>query len=98
MASGLTSASGDQNFREDYLFAYAFSFSLNSRFRDVVGRTLSNMPPDPTDAEDSLHAELMQGRTKHALAMAAKIDNWLAAHVADLMVPIGLLDTEIDDM
>ena len=56
------------------------------------------MPPDPTDAEDSLHAELMQGRTKHALAIAAKMDNWLAAHVADLMVPIGLLDTEIDEM
>ena len=46
----------------------------------------------------ALHAELMQGRTKHALAIAAKMDNWLAAHVADLMVPIGLLDTEIDEM
>ncbi|KLO17911.1 hypothetical protein SCHPADRAFT_820586 [Schizopora paradoxa] len=69
-----------------------------SELPDVVGRTLSNVPPDPTDAEDSLHAELMQGRTKHALAIAAKIDNWLAAHVADLMVPIGLLDTEIDDI
>ncbi len=77
---------------------YQASSVLTCGLRDVVGRTLSNMPPDPTDAEDTLHAELMQGRTKHALAVAAKIDNWLAAHVADLMVPIGLLDSEIDDV
>ena len=55
------------------------------------------MPPDPTDVEDTLHAELLQGRTTHALAVAGKFDVWLSAHLADLMIPLALLEPDIDE-
>lgn len=55
------------------------------------------MSPDPTDKEDSLHAELMQGRHSQALVIANEIDVWLAAHMADIMEPLGLLESDVDD-
>lgn len=64
---------------------------------DVIGRTLLSAPPDPTDKEDSLHAELSQGRPNQALAIAHEIDVWLAAHLADIMVSLDLLEAETDE-
>lgn len=58
---------------------------------------MSIIPPDPTDAEDALLAELVQGRPVKALSIASQIDPWLAAHLSDVMVPIGLLDSDADD-
>ncbi|KAI5124259.1 hypothetical protein M0805_005108 [Coniferiporia weirii] len=64
---------------------------------DIVGRILPDLPPDPTDNEDSLHAELFQGRPMQALTIAYSTDVWLAAHLADIMGSIGLLDREADE-
>lgn len=66
-------------------------------FSDLVARVIFDMQPDPTDPEDSLHTELFQGRTTQVLAMASEIDVWLSAHLADLMLPLGLIDSEIDE-
>ena len=57
---------------------------------------MANVPPDPTDSEDALHAELAQGRTAKALSIASQIDPWLAAHLSDMMVPLGLLGSDSD--
>lgn len=65
--------------------------------RDIVSRILLNTPPDPTDREDSLHAELCQGHTKQALAIAQEMDVWLSAHLADIMVALDLLELETDE-
>jgi nuclear pore complex protein Nup85 len=54
------------------------------------------MPPDPTDPEDMLHAALLNGELEQALVHAEKIDLWLAAHLADLMAPLGFLKTNPD--
>ena len=62
-----------------------------------MGRTLTDVSPDPTDSEDVLYAELSQGRTLKALAIAHEIDVWLAAHMAEMMVPLGLVDSDVDD-
>ena len=58
---------------------------------------MTNVPPDPTDAEDVLLAELVQGRPTKALSIAAQIDPWLAAHLSDIMVPLGLLNSEAEN-
>lgn len=62
-----------------------------------MGRTLTDVSPDPTDSEDVLYAELSQGRTLKALAIAHEIDVWLAAHMAEMMAPLGLVDSDVDD-
>ncbi|KAI0048718.1 hypothetical protein FA95DRAFT_1594946 [Auriscalpium vulgare] len=64
---------------------------------DAVGHILDLMPPDPTDMEDMIHAALFSGQPGSALTHAAKLDVWLAAHLADLMEPMDLLDAEVDD-
>jgi nuclear pore complex protein Nup85 len=55
------------------------------------------MPPDPTDMEDMIHATLLNGQPNEALNHAAKLDRWLAAHLADLMDPLGLQDEDLDE-
>lgn len=92
----------EQSFREFYFLLYLFHSrrflkKLITLYRDIVGRTLFNAPLDPTDKEDKLHAELFQGRPSQSLAAAHEIDPWLSAHIADVMVPLGLLDNEVDD-
>ncbi|RDX54141.1 hypothetical protein OH76DRAFT_1552905 [Lentinus brumalis] len=64
---------------------------------DVVAQVLDEMPPDPTDLEDMIHSSLFLGKPRQALSEAAQLDTWLAAHLADLMEPIELIDTEPDD-
>ncbi|KAJ8482613.1 hypothetical protein ONZ51_g5233 [Trametes cubensis] len=64
---------------------------------DIVAQVLDEMPPDPTDREDMVHSALFLGRPTQALAEAAQLDMWLAAHLADLMEPVELIDSEPDD-
>lgn len=55
------------------------------------------MPPDPTNPEDMIHFLLFTGKPTEALAQAAKLDIWLAAHLADIMEPLQLLDADESD-
>ncbi|KAI0272744.1 Nup85 nucleoporin-domain-containing protein [Gloeopeniophorella convolvens] len=75
----------------------AWSIFVNHRLRrqdlpDVVNQVLEIMPPDPTDPEDMIHVALFRGEAMEALTHAAKLDIWLAAHWADLMEPLDLLN------
>ncbi|KAI0369186.1 hypothetical protein BV20DRAFT_1044625 [Pilatotrama ljubarskyi] len=64
---------------------------------EIVAQVLDEMPPDPTDREDMVHSALFLGRPTQALSEAARLDIWLAAHLADLMEPIELIDPDPDD-
>jgi nuclear pore complex protein Nup85 len=68
-----------------------------SSYRDVVLQVLDEMPPDPTSLEDMIHAALFSGQPLEALHHASQLDHWLSAHLADLMVPLSLIETEIDE-
>ncbi|KAH7905644.1 nucleoporin Nup85-like protein [Hygrophoropsis aurantiaca] len=61
---------------------------------DIVPHVLEDMPPDPTNMEDVMHAALFNGDPVKALVHAAQIDPWLAAHLADLMEILSLMDKE----
>lgn len=62
-----------------------------------MGQILDEMPPDPTDREDMVFSALFLGRPAEVLASAEQVDIWLAAHLADLMEPIELIDAEADE-
>ena len=64
---------------------------------EVVERALEELPPDPTNLEDTIHAALFSGKTSKALEFAAQHDPWLSAHLADIMEVIELLDSDVDD-
>jgi len=64
---------------------------------DTVRQVLDDMPSDPTNLEDAIHSALFLGKPHDALAEAAKLDIWLAAHLADLMQIIDLIDREVDN-
>lgn len=64
---------------------------------DIVGQTLDDVPPDPTNVEDMIHAALFSGHAEQALVHAAKLDPWLAAHLADFMSVLSLIETAIED-
>ncbi|KZT25118.1 hypothetical protein NEOLEDRAFT_1178543 [Neolentinus lepideus HHB14362 ss-1] len=49
---------------------------------EVAADVLDDMPPDPTDLEDSIHVALVRAEYREALARAACLDPWLAAHLA----------------
>ena len=55
------------------------------------------MPPDPTDPEDMIFSYLLGGHPAQALSAAAELDVWLAAHLADFMEPLELIDPEPDE-
>lgn len=55
------------------------------------------MPPDPTNIEDMVHAALFSGDPAKALTHAALLDPWLAAHMADLMQALSLIEKEAND-
>jgi len=73
------------------------SIQLNASYRDVVSQVLDEMPPDPTSLEDMIHAALFSGQPLEVLRYASQLDQWLSAHLADLMVPLSLIETEIDE-
>lgn len=64
---------------------------------DAVSAILDEMPPDPTNLEDMVHSALFGGRPLEALKHASLSDPWLAAHLADIMELIGLIDSTPDD-
>ena len=55
------------------------------------------MPSDPTDREDAVYSALFLGKPAEALDAAEQLDVWLATHLADLMEPIDLIDSETDE-
>lgn len=61
---------------------------------DIVTQILHDMPPDPTNLEDMVHAALFSGHPVEALQHASQLDRWLAAHWADIMEPLGLLNSD----
>lgn len=69
----------------------------NGTTSEVVAQVLDELPPDPTDREDMVHSALFLGKPALALSECAHLDGWLAAHLADLMEPIELIDTEPDE-
>ncbi|KAM5544312.1 hypothetical protein V8D89_001972 [Ganoderma adspersum] len=80
----------------------AWGIFIDTRLRrqdlpEVVSQILDEMPSDPTDLEDMVHSSLFLGRPAQALSEAARLDVWLAAHFADLMEPMELIDAESDD-
>lgn len=59
-------------------------------------QVLDEMPPDPTNLEDMVHAALLSGNVNQALKHASQLDPWLSAHFADIMAPLGLIPNEPD--
>jgi nuclear pore complex protein Nup85 len=55
------------------------------------------MAPDPSSLEDMIHAALFSGQPVKALEHAAKLDPWLAAHLADFMDALSLIETEPEE-
>ena len=64
--------------------------------REIVAEVVEQMPPDPTNMEDMFHSALFSDQPEKALKYAAQFDPWLAAHLADLMEPLGLLELEVN--
>ena len=62
-----------------------------------VSELLDEMPPDPTNLEDVVHSSLFLGKPNIALEDAARLDIWLAAHLADMMEPLELIDNTPDE-
>jgi nuclear pore complex protein Nup85 len=60
-------------------------------------QVLDEMPPDPTSLEDMIHSALFSGQPLAALRHASQLDLWLSAHLADLMLPLSLIETDIDE-
>ncbi|KAJ3526103.1 hypothetical protein NM688_g8300 [Phlebia brevispora] len=80
----------------------AWSIFIDPRLRrqdlpDIVTEVLEEMPPDPTNLEDALHCSLFLGKPTQMLSQSSNLDPWLAAHVADIMEPLELIDRETND-
>ncbi|TFK52007.1 hypothetical protein OE88DRAFT_1735010 [Heliocybe sulcata] len=52
---------------------------------ELAAEVLEDMPSDPTDLEDSIHVALVRAQYREALACSARLDPWLAAHLATVM-------------
>ncbi|KAF4610945.1 hypothetical protein D9613_006754 [Agrocybe pediades] len=80
----------------------AWSIFVDPRMRreelpEIVSQIISDMPPDPTDHEDMVHAALFSGQPAEALRHALKLDRWLAAHLADIMEATQLIEKDVDE-
>ncbi|KAG2142873.1 Nup85 nucleoporin-domain-containing protein [Suillus bovinus] len=64
---------------------------------EVVSQVLDDMPQDPTNLEDMVHAALFSGDPTKALSHAAQLDPWLAAHMADLMQALSLIEKDANE-
>ena len=65
--------------------------------REVLPKILDEMPPDPTSSEDMIYVSLCAGKPAKALSYAEKLDLWLAAHLADIMESVDLLEPKVDE-
>lgn len=79
------------------LFIAFFEKHSEDNFREIVAQILDDMPPDPTSLEDMLHSALFAGQPVQALEHASQLDSWLAAHLADIMVPLSLVEADDDE-
>ncbi|KJA25724.1 hypothetical protein HYPSUDRAFT_134002 [Hypholoma sublateritium FD-334 SS-4] len=82
--------------------AVAWSIFVDPRMRrqdmaEVAAQILSEMPPDPTQHEDMVHAALFSGQPIEALHHASNLDCWLSAHLGDIMESLQLIDAEPKD-
>ncbi|KIJ57746.1 hypothetical protein HYDPIDRAFT_103903 [Hydnomerulius pinastri MD-312] len=80
----------------------AWAVFVDTRLRrqdlpDIVAQVLEDMPPDPTNLEDMVHAALFTGDPLKALDHAAKLDPWLGAHLADIMEPLALVERDANE-
>ena len=57
---------------------------------------LEELPQDPTISEENFYVALFSGQVGEAIKRANELDIWLAAHMADMMHPLGLL-LDIDE-
>lgn len=57
----------------------------------MVERIIKDIPYDPTELEDVIHAQLLTDEVTKFLASAGKLDLWLSCHLADVMNALGLL-------
>ncbi|KAH9479690.1 Nuclear pore complex protein Nup85 [Psilocybe cubensis] len=64
---------------------------------EVAASVIADMPPDPTDPEDMLHASLFTANHTETLHHAHQLDSWLSAHLADIMEFIDLIDSTVDE-
>lgn len=62
-----------------------------------MAQVFDDMPPDPTSLEDMVHSALFSGKPIQALLHASQLDRWLAAHLADIMLPLSLIEAEVNE-
>ncbi|KAF8603898.1 hypothetical protein BDV93DRAFT_606578 [Ceratobasidium sp. AG-I] len=60
----------------------------------IVEKVVEEMPPDPTVPVQELHRAVMAMEELEALEVAAQLDPWLAAHLADVFEKVGTLDPQ----
>lgn len=63
--------------------------------RNVVARSMEEMPLDPSDEdydENQIYADLLCAQPLEALKRASELDPWLAAHMADLLAALELIE------
>ena len=78
--------------------AFPYNFYPDSAVcSEVVFQVIGDMPPDPTDLEDMIHAALFSGQPGEALQHAFKLDSWLSAHLSDIMESIQLIAADVDE-
>ncbi|KDN40916.1 hypothetical protein RSAG8_07784, partial [Rhizoctonia solani AG-8 WAC10335] len=58
----------------------------------LVERVAEEMPPDPTIPVHELHRAILAMEELEALEIAAQVDPWLAAHLADIFEKVETLD------
>ncbi|PPR01778.1 hypothetical protein CVT24_001801 [Panaeolus cyanescens] len=80
----------------------AWTIFIDPRMRrqevpDVVFQIISELPPDPTDLEDMIHVDLFSGQAPDAVEHALALDPWLAAHLADIMEPMKIIESGVDE-
>jgi len=80
----------------------AWSVFVTPRMRreelpQIVTDVIIDMPPDPTDSEDMIHAALFSGQMEEVLRQSLQLDCWLSAHFADLMEALELITRDVDE-
>ncbi|KAF8343506.1 Nup85 nucleoporin-domain-containing protein [Amanita rubescens] len=64
---------------------------------EISSQVMDEMPGDPTNLEDMLHAALLSAQPEQALQYAYELDPWLSAHMADIMDALGTIPRNSDD-
>ena len=93
-AFGSTRVSHESNCRESVLPTPQF-YRLRCSDSDVTAAVLADLPMDSTSIEDVLHASLLTKEAAKVARAANDMDLWLAAHITDLMLPLGLPESSV---